>query len=118
MKVNKMIGKAMAATVVATVMLGGATVMAAENEPTLCPWTAQEPEQTEEAEEADDALFHTGDILHITDEPTSLPAGVYRIYYTEINGVVVLLINVGDKSDQSKDIVRAKKLLDEWRLSQ
>ena len=30
MKVNKMIGKAMAATVAATVMLGGATVMADE----------------------------------------------------------------------------------------
>lgn len=115
MKVNKMIGKAMAATVAATVMLGGATVMAAENEPMLRPrnaqeaenitptesndiqvmleeleddrysrpWTAQESEQTEEAEEADDALFHTGDILHITNEPTTLPAGVYRIYYTE-----------------------------------
>lgn len=118
MKVNKMIGKAMAATVAATVMLGGTTVMAAENEPTLRPRnaqedttdvqtpvitidatedetipvlfisdynpeeevTAQEPEQTEEA---DDALFHTGDILHITDEPTTLPTGVYRIYYTE-----------------------------------
>ena len=150
MKVNKMIGKAMASTVAATVMLGGATVMASENEPMLRPRnaqeaenmtpaksydiqvmleeleddcysrprtrqedttdvptlditiavnedatipvfyipghnpeeevTAQEPEQTEEA---DDALFHTGDILHITDEPTTLPAGVYRIYYTE-----------------------------------
>ena len=42
----------------------------------------------------------------------------YRIYYTEVNGVVVLLINGGDKSDQSNDIVRAQKLLDEWRLSQ
>lgn len=42
----------------------------------------------------------------------------YRIYYTEINGVVVLLINGGDKSDQSKDIDKAQKLLDEWRLNQ
>ena len=42
----------------------------------------------------------------------------YRIYYTEINGVVVLLINGGDKSDQSKDIEKAQKLLDEWRQSQ
>lgn len=42
----------------------------------------------------------------------------YRIYYTEINGVIVLLINGGDKSEQSKDIEKAQKLLDEWRLSQ
>lgn len=42
----------------------------------------------------------------------------YRIYYTEINGVIVLLINGGDKSDQSKDIVRVQKLLDVWRLNQ
>ena len=42
----------------------------------------------------------------------------YRIYYTEINGVIVSLINGGDKFEQSTDIVRAQKLLDEWRLSQ
>ncbi len=42
----------------------------------------------------------------------------YRIYYTKINGVVILLINGGDKSDQSKDIEKAQKLLDEWRLNQ
>lgn len=42
----------------------------------------------------------------------------YRIYYTEINGVIVLLINGGDKSDQSKDIEKAQKFFDEWRLNQ
>ena len=42
----------------------------------------------------------------------------YRIYYTEINGKVVLLINGGDKSEQSKDIEKAQKLLDEWRSNQ
>lgn len=155
MKVNKMIGKAMAATVAATVMLGGATVMADEYFPVVPPLNAQEAENhtpgqtilrdesknelermiqeildqaaqdattpdeeesvpvfvleedttpvqkpaeidepeaeytietlglTEEDEETDESPFHTGDILHITDEPTTLPAGVYRIYYTE-----------------------------------
>ena len=138
MKVNKMIGKAMAATIAATMLLGGATVMADEYFPVVPPLNAQEaenqtPGQTtlrdeskneleriiqeildqaaqdattpvqkpaeidepeaeltleilgldEEDEEADDALFHTGDILRITNEPTTLPAGVYRIYYTE-----------------------------------
>jgi len=39
----------------------------------------------------------------------------YRVYYTEINKIIVLLINGGDKSDQSNDIIRAQKLLDEWR---
>ena len=40
----------------------------------------------------------------------------YRIYYTEINNVVILLINGGDKSFQSKDIEKAKKMLEEWRI--
>ncbi len=39
----------------------------------------------------------------------------YRIYYTEINNVIVLLINGGDKSTQSKDIQKAKQILQEWR---
>lgn len=39
----------------------------------------------------------------------------YRIYYTKINNTVVLLVNGGDKSTQSKDIKKAQKFLDEWR---
>lgn len=42
----------------------------------------------------------------------------YRIYYTEIDNVIVLLINGGDKSKQTKDILKAKTLLQEWRISQ
>ena len=39
----------------------------------------------------------------------------YRIYYTEIDDVIVLLINGGDKSTQSKDIQKAKDILQDWR---
>lgn len=39
----------------------------------------------------------------------------YRIYYTEIDNVIVLLINGGDKSSQSKDIIKARSILQEWR---
>jgi len=39
----------------------------------------------------------------------------YRIYYTEINNILLLLINGGDKSSQSKDIQKAQKLLDKWK---
>lgn len=39
----------------------------------------------------------------------------YRIYYTEIDNVIVLLINGGDKSSQNKDIQKAKKILQDWR---
>lgn len=35
----------------------------------------------------------------------------YRIYYTIRDNVVVLLLNAGDKSKQSKDIETAKKYL-------
>ena len=39
----------------------------------------------------------------------------YRIYYTEVDNIIVLLINGGDKSTQSKDINKAKSILQEWR---
>ncbi len=39
----------------------------------------------------------------------------YRIYYTEIDNIIILLINGGDKSTQSKDIAKAKSILQEWR---
>lgn len=42
----------------------------------------------------------------------------YRIYYTEIDDVIVLLITGGDKSTQSKDIQKAKDILQEWRTLQ
>lgn len=39
----------------------------------------------------------------------------YRVYYSEIDNIIVLLINGGDKSTQSKDIEKAKSILQEWR---
>ena len=39
----------------------------------------------------------------------------YRIYFTEIDNIIVLLINGGDKLTQSKDIIKAKSILQEWR---
>lgn len=39
----------------------------------------------------------------------------YRIYYTEENNKIILLINGGDKSKQSKDIEKAHDLLEQWR---
>lgn len=40
----------------------------------------------------------------------------YRIYYTEENNKIILLINGGDKSKQSKDIEKAHELLEQWRI--
>ena len=34
----------------------------------------------------------------------------YRIYYTERNGEIVILLAGGDKSTQTKDIAKAKEL--------
>ena len=42
----------------------------------------------------------------------------YRIYYSEIENVIVLLITGGDKSSQVKDIEKAKQVLQEWRTIQ
>ena len=39
----------------------------------------------------------------------------YRIYYAKIDDTILLLINGGDKSTQSKDIEKAKSILQEWR---
>ncbi len=39
----------------------------------------------------------------------------FRIYYTEQNDKIILLINGGDKSKQSKDIEKAQELLEQWR---
>ena len=39
----------------------------------------------------------------------------YRIYFSEINNVVVLLLNSGDKKSQSKDIKKAKEYINTWR---
>lgn len=39
----------------------------------------------------------------------------YRVYYTEENNKVVLLINGGDKSKQSKDIEKAQELFAQWK---
>lgn len=39
----------------------------------------------------------------------------YRIYYTEINNIVVLLLNAGDKKLQNNDILKAKEYLTIWR---
>ena len=34
----------------------------------------------------------------------------YRVYYTERNGEIVVLLAVGDKSTQKQDIEKAKEL--------
>lgn len=39
----------------------------------------------------------------------------YRIYFSEINNVIVLLLNAGDKKTQSKDIKKAKEYFDIWK---
>ncbi len=40
----------------------------------------------------------------------------YRIYYTKIKSVIVLLLIGGDKSTQSRDIEKAKKLMKEYEV--
>ena len=41
----------------------------------------------------------------------------YRIYFAEIDNVVILLLNAGNKSTQSKDIKKAKEYLNIWKDS-
>lgn len=37
--------------------------------------------------------------------------GGYRIYFTERNGKIIIILCAGDKKSQSKDITKAKKYL-------
>ncbi len=41
----------------------------------------------------------------------------YRVYYTVENNKIILLINGGDKTKQSKDMEKAHELLNQWRLN-
>lgn len=41
----------------------------------------------------------------------------YRIYFAEIDNVIILLLNAGNKSTQSKDIKKAKEYLNIWKDS-
>ena len=39
----------------------------------------------------------------------------YRIYYTEKNDVIIILLCAGDKKTQSKDIQKAKEYFEDWK---
>ncbi|UAA38687.1 type II toxin-antitoxin system RelE/ParE family toxin [Paraneptunicella aestuarii] len=56
---------------------------------------------------------HMGDIKGLGDgvsEPRFFFATGFRIYFTERNGDIVILLCGGDKSSQNRDIARAKKM--------
>ena len=59
-----------------------------------------------------------GDFKKLDDDISELRFNFgsgYRIYYTEIDNIVVLLLNAGNKKVQSKDILKAKEYLEIWR---
>lgn len=39
----------------------------------------------------------------------------YRIYYTEENNMIIILLCAGDKKTQSKDIQKAKEYFKDWK---
>lgn len=39
----------------------------------------------------------------------------YRIYFTELDNIIILLLNAGDKKTQNKDIEKAKEYLNIWK---
>ena len=65
-------------------------------------------------------LGNFGDAKFLRDGVSELRidwAAGYRLYYTQRNGVMVILLCGGDKSTQSKDINRAVELANTWSES-
>lgn len=59
-----------------------------------------------------------GDFKKLDNEISELRfnfGGGYRIYYAEVDNIVILLLNAGDKKLQSNDILKAKEYLKIWR---
>lgn len=59
-----------------------------------------------------------GDFKKLDDEISELRfkfGSGYRVYYTEVDNIVILLLNAGDKKSQSNDILKAKEYLKIWR---
>ena len=40
----------------------------------------------------------------------------YRVYLSKVGGTIVLLLCAGDKGSQQKDITKAKKYLEDYRI--
>lgn len=62
------------------------------------------------------AMGHVGDSKSVGDNVHELRLHFgpgYRIYYMWLDGVLIILLTGGDKSTQSRDIVRAKALAKE-----
>lgn len=61
-----------------------------------------------------------GDFKKIDNEISELRfkfGSGYRIYFSEEENVIVLLLTAGDKSTQQRDIEKAKEYLNDWRNS-
>ena len=57
-----------------------------------------------------------GDFKKLNDNLSELRftfGGGYRIYFTEINDIIIILLCAGNKNSQSDDIKKAKKYLDD-----
>lgn len=39
----------------------------------------------------------------------------YRAYFSEVNDIIIILLNAGDKKTQSKDIEKAKEYFNIWK---
>lgn len=61
---------------------------------------------------------HRGDSAHLGDGVLELRLHFgpgYRVYFTEIDGSVVILLGGGDKGSQARDIRKAKRVAERLR---
>lgn len=59
-----------------------------------------------------------GDVKKISDEISELRlffGSGYRIYFSEPDKIIILLVNAGNKATQNKDIKKAQEYLENWK---